>query len=292
LSAHFARADATQLPLPDKAVDLVFTSPPYADARTYGINAQRNAHEWVEWMLVVVAEMCRVSRGLVLVNCAGVTRDWCYWPCCEGLLWEWFRRGGACWRPAFWHRVGIPGSGGKQWLRADVEYVLAFTGERGPIPWSDNTANGHKPAFGVGGAMSYRDSDGVRFNATSRRARSGDREDLGREYPSHRRYQTEGLTANPGNLIRTSGGHLGCGLAHENEAPFPEKLAEWFIRGWCPPQGAVLDCFSGSGTTAAVAQRLGRVGVGFDLRQSQCLLGNRRVQGNQFDMFTGERGAA
>ena len=35
----FAQADAIRLPLADDAVDLVMGSPPYMDARSYGINA-------------------------------------------------------------------------------------------------------------------------------------------------------------------------------------------------------------------------------------------------------------
>jgi DNA modification methylase len=45
-----AQADATALPLADASVDLVFTSPPYVDARTYGIGAQRDCVEWIDWM--------------------------------------------------------------------------------------------------------------------------------------------------------------------------------------------------------------------------------------------------
>ena len=161
---HLIQGDATRLPLSDGCVDLVFTSPPYIDARTYGINAQRHCVEWVNWMLGVVSECCRVSRGLVLVNCAGVTRKHRYQPGPEMLLSEWWKQGGECWRPAYWHRVGIPGSGGKQWLRADVEYVLAFKAKPGPIPFADNTACGHPPKWGPGGEMSHRVSDGARVN--------------------------------------------------------------------------------------------------------------------------------
>src|SRR6185312_10038284 len=113
------QGDATRIALADNSVDLIIGSPPYCDARTYGIGAQRDARAWVAWMLDVTAEAVRVSRGLVLWVCAGVTRDHCYWPACEGLSWEWFKRGGQMWRPCIWHRVGIPGSGGKKWLRSD-----------------------------------------------------------------------------------------------------------------------------------------------------------------------------
>jgi hypothetical protein len=160
----FVQANATKLPFADKTFDLLFTSPPYTDARTYGIGAQRKCQAWVSWMLKVVAECVRVTKGLVLINCAGVTRDWCYQPGPEGLLYEWWKQGGRCWRPAYWHRVGIPGSGGKQWLRADIEYVLAFTDCEGMIPFADNTANGHPPKWAPGGEMSYRLVEGQRVN--------------------------------------------------------------------------------------------------------------------------------
>lgn len=87
------------------------------------------------------------------------------------------------------------------------------------------------------------------------------------------------VLANPGVLIKgikVGGGLMGHQLAHENEAPYPQKLAEWFIRGWCRPGGIVLDPFSGSGTTVAAAVALGRHGIGCDLRFNQCELGRKR----------------
>lgn len=334
----FIQADAARIPLADGAVDLTVTSPPYLDARSYSAGMQRGLTSWVPWMLRVVGECCRVTRGIVVVICAGVTRKWCYQPGPEGLLYEWVRRGGMAWRPAFWHRVGIPGSGGKQWLRADIEYALCFTSCRGAIPWADNTANGHPPKWAPGGEMSYRVTDGHRRNqwgkhensTTSNRKVDGTREKASR--PSHliggrdamgfhqyggrgrkadgakkacrrvpRGHDSEGNTigedayvppplANPGCLIKgikVGGGLMGHQLAHENEAPYPVKLAAWFIRGWCPPTveedgivrpGRVLDPFSGSGTTAHAAAELGRDCIGMDLRFSQVELGARRCR--------------
>lgn len=73
------------------------------------------------------------------------------------------------------------------------------------------------------------------------------------------------------------GGKLGDPLAHENEAPFPEYLAEFMVRSFCPPGGVVLDPFSGSGTTAAVAKKTGRNYIGIDIRESQVQLCQRRL---------------
>lgn len=71
---------------------------------------------------------------------------------------------------------------------------------------------------------------------------------------------------------------MGSKLAHENEAPFPEKLAEFFIRSFCPKGGIVLDPFSGSGTTCAVAEKTGRNWIGIDVRESQVALSNKRIK--------------
>ncbi len=329
MSIQIIRADAASLPFADKSVDLVFGSPPYCDARTYGIGAQRNCQAWIDWMIGCTREAVRVSRGLVLWVCAGVTRKWCYQPGPEGLLYEWWRQGGHCWRPAYWHRVGIPGSGGKQWLRADVEYVLCFTDCKGMVPWADNTANGHVPKWQPGGEMSNRTADGDRVNGwhemfsggngargqgrnakgekcvKDRLLKSG-KDAMGfHQYGGRGRHangvkkttrrctrgksggdtiqETEYLPptlANPGCLIKgikVGGGLMGHKLSHENEAPFPVKLASWFIRSHCPQGGTVLDCFAGSGTTGQAAVELGRNVILTDIRESQCCLSRRRL---------------
>lgn len=314
--------------LPERSVDLVFGSPPYCDARTYddgtlppGHVVSRSCADWVEWMLAVTEAALRVSRGPVVWVAAGVTRERNYWPACEGLMWEWFRRGGHAYRPCYWHRVGIPGSGGDQWFRADVEYVMGFKRE-GKLPWTDNTAMGHAPKWAPGGEMSHRLTDGTKVSqwghvSKSGRGRRADGTHKKGGSPSHetvtaKEYRRKRSAAgereeqlyaapvkanpgtlakvpaecvpelddwNPGTLLRTAagGGHLGDMLCHENEAPFPEKLAEWFIRSLCPEGGTVLDPFSGSGTTAKVAAVTGRNAIAIDVRKSQVELTTKRV---------------
>lgn len=287
------QANALRIPLADKSVDLVVGSPPYCDARTYGIGAQRGCLEWVTWMLAVTTEALRVSRGAVIWIAAGVTRDRTYWPACEGLMWEWWSRGGSLYRPCYWHRVGIPGSGGDQWFRSDIEYAMCFK-RSGPLPWTDNTACGHAPKWAPGGEMSNRVSDGTRI--MSRKEKGIARalavsEGKGRtihsrdssfwanddEFKDWNYLPPE--IANPGNVLKitTGGGHLGHPLAHENEAPYPEEIPEFFIKSLCPPQGLVCDPFSGSGTTCVAAERNGRTGLGMDIRDSQARIAAQRI---------------
>lgn len=72
---------------------------------------------------------------------------------------------------------------------------------------------------------------------------------------------------------------MGANEAHNNEAPFPQQLAEFFVRSFCPPDGVVLDPFSGSGTTAAAAIANGRRAIGIDIRQDQIDLARIRLLG-------------
>lgn len=262
-TAVFHRADAARLPLKDKSVDLVFASPFYCDCRSYGINALFACEDWISQMIPITKEALRVSRGLVVWVVDGPTRDGQYWPAPEGLAYRLWREGIHQWAPACWYKVdekgggcGLPGSGGKQALRRDWEKILIFKNP-GPLPYANPKANGHPPLFPPGGKIRNRSQDGTRNPQAF----------------------SQPKIVNPGNVIRArvGGNHMGDEECHENEAPFPEKLAAWWINAYCPLLGRVCDPFSGSGTTIVEAIRLGRHGIGFDLRQDQVELGRRRL---------------
>lgn len=296
---------------PAGSVDLVFGSGPYEDCRTYGIDFNLKGQAWVDWMVKVVKASLRVSKGLVAFVVEGKTEDF-RWSATPALLMAELHRAGIHLRkpPAF-NRIGIPGSGGPDWWRNDYEFVVCVT-NGGKLPWSDNTAMGHPPKWALGGEMSNRLSDGTRRNqwgghvyapgqGRGNRKRDGSIDTKHR--PSHRvmkkfpaakrphtKRQAGGemeiqgyeppVIANPGNVIACAsvgGGRMGHPLCHQNEAPFPEYLAECFIRSFCPPAGIVLDPFCGSGTTCAVAAMHDRKYIGIDIRQSQVDLSRERI---------------
>jgi hypothetical protein len=288
--------------LPDDSVDLLFTSPPYLEARTYGIGAGRKLEPWVLWMREVVEVATKKVKGLIAINCEGQTRNYRYLPAPFLLMADLHRAGFNLRKPVAFQRVGIPGSGGPDWLRNDWEPIVCVT-RPGKLPWSDNTACGHPPKWGPGGEMSHRLGDGTRVNqwgktgteagvnGVAHRRRDGSRQRASR--PSHKimtrerpgTHSQESTTydppvlANPGNVIKCNvgGGQMGHELASENEAPFPLQLAEFFVQSFCPTNGVVCDPFAGSCTTGHAAFLHGRRFVGCDIRESQAKLAAERM---------------
>jgi DNA modification methylase len=64
--------------MPDRSVDLVFTSPPYEAARTYGIGFKLKGQNWVDWLAERIVAAARVSKGLVVVNVSSPKDDGIY----------------------------------------------------------------------------------------------------------------------------------------------------------------------------------------------------------------------
>ena len=243
--------------LESNSVDMVFCSPPYEDARLYGIDFDLKGPQWVTWAANRFVAACHVSRGLVAFVVNGRTKNFAWTATPALLMAEIVRRGVNLRKPPIFHRSGIPGSGGPDWFRDDYEFVICAS--KGRLPWSDNTAMGAPLKYDRGGNFSHHDKHG-------RIANQG-------QYPKVK-------IANPGNVIKgkVGGGHMGHPLAHKTEAAFPVWLAEFFVRSCCPPGGIVLDPFCGSGTTLHAAQLHGRGWMGIDIRQSQIDLAWERMQ--------------
>ncbi len=258
-SWQFSVGDCLKLPYEQDSIDLVFCSPPYEGQREYGdVEFDLCGEAWVAWAADCFIECLRVCKGLVAWVVEGSTENYRY-SCTPFLLMaELHRRGYAVRKPCVYQRNGIPGTGGPDWLRNDWEPVICAT-KYGKLPWSDNTAMGKPPVVTGDRKATNRNKDGSRKDCT---------------------YKDPDI-ANPGNIItgKVGSGQLGWKDAHLNEAPFPQWLAEFFIKSFCPPGGTVLDPFSGSGTTVAAAVSCGRNGIGMDIRDDQVWLGETRLLG-------------
>jgi site-specific DNA-methyltransferase (adenine-specific) len=255
----FKVGDCRSLPYPDDHFDLVFCSPPYESQRSYGeLDFNLSGEAWVEWAVECYMECLRVSKGLVAWVVEGYTDDFAYTSTPFLLHADLHRRGVKMRKVVVYQRNGIPGTGGPEWLRNDWEPIICGT-KNGRLPWADNTAMGQPPKQNVPRVATNRHKDGSRKSAL----------------------YVDPEVCNPGNIISglVGSGGMGWRDATRNEAPFPEWLAEFFVRSFCPPGGIVLDPFSGSGTTVSMAVKHGRSGVGIDARESQVWLGETRLLG-------------
>jgi hypothetical protein len=168
LSARVIHADTLEWckTQQDNSVDAVICSPPYEDARTYGIGFNLKGQEFVDWCVTRFMEHYRISRGVVCWVIEGKTKDF-RWSATPALLMADLHRAGVNLRkPPIFNRVGIPGSGGPDWWRNDYEFCICAT-KNGKLPWSDNTATGHPPKWAPGGEMSNRTTNGRRVNQSN-----------------------------------------------------------------------------------------------------------------------------
>lgn len=69
------------------------------------------------------------------------------------------------------------------------------------------------------------------------------------------------------------------GFTGNRSAVYLDKLVETSIQAGCPEGGVVLDPFLGTGTTAVVAERLGRRWVGIERNPAYVALAQQRLQG-------------
>lgn len=278
--------------LPSASVDCVITSPPYFRLRNYGhddqLGLESHVEQWVSGLSDVSAEIARVLKP-------------------EGTYW--LNLGDAY---STHHREGAPR---KSLLAAPERLLLALMEDgwtvRNKIVWSksnptpssvrDRLSCTYEVVYLLTRSPRYHfDLDAVRVPHISRPA--GRRRTTRESRPPRRspqrhstrpawlgpnadgdsglaRLKAEGrvghrLGKNPGDVwtlptSRYRGAHF---------ATYPEVLVRRMLQAGCPPGGIVLDPFMGSGTTAVVAEQLGRRWVGIELNREYIWLAEERLE--------------
>lgn len=236
--------------LDDDSVDLVVTSPPYADQRktTYG---GIHPDDYVEWFLPISAELLRVLKptGTFILNIKEkVVRGERSTYVMELVL-E-MRKQGWLWTEEFiWHKKNsYPGKWPNR-FRDSWERLLQFNKQRKFSMYQDQVM------------VPMGDWAKKRLKNLSETDRSRDNSRVGSGFGKNISNWTNREMAYPTNVL-----HLATECNNKNHsAAFPQGLPEWFIRLFTRELDTVLDPFMGSGTTVMVSQRMNRNAIGIEI---------------------------
>ncbi len=241
--------------LASSSVDLVVTSPPYADQRvnTYGgISPDR----YVEWFLPITDEILRVLKptGSFVLNIKErVVNGERHTYVIEMI--QAMRERGWLWTEEYiWHKKNCyPGKWPNR-FRDAWERCLHFT---------------KAPRFAI-----YQDAVRVpmgdwkhsRLKNLSETDKRRDDSRVGSGFGKKIENWIGRDLAYPSNVL-----YFATECANKNHsAAFPEALPEWFIKLFTKEGDVVLDPFMGSGTTLRVAGRLNRRSIGIDKIPEYC----------------------
>src|SRR5574344_541781 len=236
--------------LPNDSVDLVITSPPYADQRksTYG---GLHPDKYVEWFLPISEQLLRVLKpdGTFILNIKEKVVEGERSTYVMELILE-MRKQGWLWTEEFiWHKKNsYPGKWPNR-FRDSWERLLQFNKnktfnmyqEEVMVPMGNWAKNRLK---------NLSETDKIRDNS---KVGSGFGKNISNWMNRDKAYPTNVL-------------HLATECNNKNHsAAFPEELPEWFIKLFTKETDTVLDPFMGSGTTIIVATRMERNSIGIDV---------------------------
>lgn len=241
-------------------INLAFTSPPYAEQRTYDETSGFKPippDEYVAWFEMVQANVAAnlADDGSWFVNIKPASRDLDTELYVFDLVlaharqWGWHYASEFCWQ-----RPGVPGKPARR-FKNEYEPIYQFSkGEWKFKPESVMEASKH--------AFDYRSDDSFSTanqgnDMTSSQARKGE----GMAYPGNRL---------PIFTLRDQ--------ATGHAAAFPIGLPEWFIKAYTDEGDAVYDPFMGSGSTLLAAHNQNRIAYGTEISPAYCDIICKRFQ--------------
>ena len=236
-----------------ESIDAVITSPPYAMQRkaTYGGVPEADYPEWtVAWM----REVRRVLKpdGSVIINIRPHVRN--------GQISDYTLRtrlalrgdGWAEVEELIWHKKGGAPLGAVKRPRRSWESLHWFA--KHGRPFCDPKAAGAPSArVGIAGGRS---GEHIRSNVSELR---------------------EGIARVPDVVTMSTRANENDSDLNRHPAPYPPALAEWIAKLVCPPGGAILDPFNGSGSTGVAAIRGSWSYVGIDAVPEYAAMSRKRL---------------
>jgi DNA modification methylase len=233
-------------------VDLIVTSPPYADQRkdTYG---GVSADKYVEWFLPISKELLRVLKptGTFILNIKERVVEGERSTYVLELILA-MRKQGWLWTEEFmWHKKNCyPGKWPNR-FRDSWERLLQFNKQK--------KFNMYQEAVMV----PMGDWAKTRLKKLSATDKARDESKVASGFGKNVSNWVEREMAYPTNVL-----HMATECSNKSHsAAFPQALPEWFINLFTEEGNTVLDPFMGSGTTIVVGNQMKRNCIGIELKK-------------------------
>lgn len=252
--------------VPDDSVDLIFTSPPYADQRrqTYG---GIRPNEYVEWFMPKADQFHRVLKptGTFVLNIKERAVNGERHTYVIELILE-MRKRGWLWTEEFmWHKKNSHPGKWPNRFRDNWERLIQFNKSKKFNMYQDAVM------VPVGDWAKHRLSN------LSDTDKTRDESRVGSGFGKNVSNWVGRDMVYPNNVI-----HMATESSNKNHsAVFPVALPSWFIRLFTQTDDTVLDPFIGSGSTAVAALRLGRHYIGIDINPEYVELSHERIEETQ-----------
>ncbi|MCP5496540.1 MAG: site-specific DNA-methyltransferase [Leptospiraceae bacterium] len=252
------------------SIDLIFTSPPYADRRnsTYGGIKPEN---YVNWFLPISEELLRVLKpdGTFILNIKEKAENGERHTYVIELILA-LRKQGWFWTEEFiWHKKNsYPGKWPNR-LRDTWERLLQFN------------KNKKFKMFQESVMVPVGDWSKTRLKNLSQTDKIRDNAKNGSGFGKNISHWVAREMVYPANVL-----HMATECGNKNHsAVFPEALPEWFIKLFTNEGDTVLDPFMGSGTTVVVSNKMNRKGIGIEILPEYYDLAKERLNLDDIYLF-------
>ncbi|TET63552.1 MAG: site-specific DNA-methyltransferase [Candidatus Stahlbacteria bacterium] len=256
--------------IPNNSVDLIFTSPPYADQRknTYG---GIHPDKYVEWFLPISKQLLRVLKptGTFILNIKEKVVNGERSTYIMELILE-MRKQGWLWTEEFiWHKKNCyPGKWPNR-FRDAWERLLQFNKNKKFHMYQEEVM------------VPIGDWAKTRLKNLSETDKIRDESKVGSGFGKNISNWLDRNKAYPTNVL-----HLATECNNKNHsAAFPEGLPEWFIKLFTKEGDIVLDPFMGSGTTNLVAKRMKRNSIGIEIAPEYYEMVRSRIEPVELYLF-------